>query len=262
MISIIMLTYNAPKLVEHSIVTLRKYTKGVPFELIVLDNHSKRRTRKLLLKLQERGYINKIIFEDHNTLFAKGNNTASKLCAEESNYILLLNSDVEIRDEYWLQKLVERHERGAISYGVCEMEPHVRADGYCFLIDKDLYLKYKLDEQFEWWWSVTKLQAQLLRDSYIVKAVKEHEEQLIHYGGMSGTAWKNSKGMSIEGKEVKRWFDKCEIEIIERISENESHGEWSSFSKKIQRKKEFERFCNRRAERTKTMVKKILRIQR
>ena len=208
-----MLTYNAPKLVEHSIVTLRKYTKGVPFELIVLDNHSKRRTRKLLLKLQERGYINKIIFEDHNTLFAKGNNT-------------------------------------------------VRADGYCFLIDKDLYLKYKLDEQFEWWWSVTKLQAQLLRDSYIVKAVKEHEEQLIHYGGMSGTAWKNSKGMSIEGKEVKRWFDKCEIEIIERISENESHGEWSSFSKKIQRKKEFERFCNRRAERTKTMVKKILRIQR
>ena len=71
MISIIMLTYNAPKLVEHSIVTLRKYTKGVPFELIVLDNHSKRRTRKLLLKLQERGYINKIIFEDHNTLFAK-----------------------------------------------------------------------------------------------------------------------------------------------------------------------------------------------
>lgn len=259
MISIIMLTYNAPEFVKHSIVTLKKLTKGVSYELIVLDNGSKARTRKLLLELQQKGYINKIIFEDHNTLFAKGNNTASRLCSEESKYILLLNSDVEICDGYWLKKLLERHERGAISYGVCVAEPHVRADGYCFLIDKDLYLKYRLDEQFEWWWSVTKLQAQLLKDSYTVKAVKEHHAQLIHYGGMSGTAWKNSKGMELEGKEVKKWFDKYDVEIIEEVPNSGSKRALSSFSKGVQKKKQYRQSYAESVEKLKRIGKKILK---
>lgn len=254
-----MLTHNASEFVKHSIVTLKEHTKGVTYELIVLDNNSGIRTRRLLLELQRKGYINKIIFEEHNTLFAKGNNTASRLCSEESEYILLLNSDVEICDDYWLKKLLERHERGAISYGVCEAEPHVRADGYCFLIDKDLYLKYKLDEQFEWWWSVTKLQAQLLRDSYTVKAVREHEGQLIHYGGMSGTAWRNSKGMELEGKEVKSWFDKYNVEIIEKISDDNGQKVLSSFSRNVKKKKRYRQCCNKGMEKLKRTGKRILK---
>lgn len=217
MVSIIMLTYNAPEFVEHSIMTLQEHTKGISYELIVLDNASGDRTRRLLLQLQKKDMIDKLIFEKQNTFFAKGNNTAARLCSPESRYILLLNSDVEIRDDNWLRDLVDLHERGAVSYGVCEAEPHVRADGYCFLIDTDLYLQYRLDEQFEWWWSVTKLQAQLLRDSYKVKAVKDHAAQLFHYGGMSGTAWRSSKGMAVEGEEIKAWFAAHEVEIIPKI---------------------------------------------
>lgn len=136
--------------------------------------------------MKQKGYIDKLIFEKENTLFAKGNNTASSLCNTNSDYILLLNSDVEIRDKDWLRILLENHKRGATAYGVCDGNPHTRADGYCFLIDKDLYMKYKLDEQFEWWWSVTKLQAQLLRDGYDVCAIRNHDNLIYHYGGASG----------------------------------------------------------------------------
>lgn len=237
MISILMLTYNAPEFVRHSIETLREHTKGIDYELIVLDNASGERTRRELLKLQKRGMIEKLIFEKNNTFFAKGNNTAAKLCSSESDRILLLNSDVEIRDDNWLRILADHHDRGAISYGVCEGGPHVRADGYCFLIDTDLYLKYGLDEKFEWWWSVTKLQAQLLRDSYSVKAVKYHNEQLIHYGGMSGTAWRKSKGMSVEGEEIKKWFSAREVEIIPRLSNETGTKGDSRFSRMAARRK-------------------------
>lgn len=256
-----MLTYNAPEFVKHSIMTLWKCTKDVSFELIVLDNNSKRNTRKLLLALQSKGYINKLIFEDRNTFFAKGNNTAARLCAKESKYILLLNSDIEIRDEYWLRELSDRHERGAIAYGVCEGEPHVRADGYCFLIDKDLYLKYQLDERFEWWWSVTKLQAQLLRDSYKVKAIRKHDEQMIHYGGMSGTAWKSSKGMAVEGQVIKKWFDKYNVEIIDKISENKSVGCESRFTKSVRRNQKMKQQFDYISENMKKFIKRILKIK-
>ena len=255
MVSIIMLTYNAPEFVEHSIETLRKHTKGIPYELIVLDNASGDRTRRLLLKLQKRGMIDKLIFEKNNTYFAKGNNTAARLCSTDSKYILLLNSDVEIREDNWLKDLAARHERGAISYGVCEAEPHVRADGYCFLIDKDLYLRYQLDEQFEWWWSVTKLQAQLLRDSYQVKAVKNHGAQLFHYGGMSGTAWRGSKGMAVEGKEIKAWFDTHEVEIIPSVPGKTASAGDSRFTRLASRRKK----RTEQIDALKSMVRKIIR---
>lgn len=220
MVSIIILSYNAPLYVYHTLKTLKK-TQGCKYETIVLDNNSKNFTKRLLLKLKEKGYIDKLIFENKNTFFAKGNNIASKYCDKNSKYILLLNSDVEIRDKHWLKYLIERHQRGAISYGLCDNYPHIRGDGYCFLIDKDLYERYKLDEQFEWWWSITKLQAQLLNDGYKVIAVKEHETLLHHYGGMSGTSWKNAKGMKIEGEEIKKWFKSGEVKIISKLEGND-----------------------------------------
>jgi hypothetical protein len=199
MLSIIILSYNAPLYTWHTLKTLKNTWEGCEYETIVLDNNSKNCTKKMLSKLKKKGLIDKLIFEKTNTLFAKGNNIASKYCDKNSKYILLLNSDIEIRDKYWLKYLLENHNRGTTSYGLCENYPHIRGDGYCILIDRDLYQKYQLDEQFEWWWSVTKLQAQVLNDGYAVTAVKEQE---------------NAKGMTIEGDEVKKWFEYGEVKVI------------------------------------------------
>lgn len=219
MVSILMLTHNAYHYTKNTIETLQM-TKG-DYELIVVDNDSNKKVKKLLLTLFNEGKIDKLHFSSTNTLFAKGNNIAFKLCDETSDKVLLLNSDIDIRNPYWLEEMLKHYKKGILSLGVCESKPYTRVDGYCFLIDKELYGKYLLDEQFEWWWSITKLQAQILNDGYAVKGVRDTTNLLFHYGGMSGNDFRNSKGMDVDGKEVIKWFKNNKIEIIDKI-ENEN----------------------------------------
>lgn len=218
MISIIMLVHGAPIYAKNTIETLQMTKEK--FELIVLDNASDKKTKKMLLKLQEKGLIDKLIYSKDNTLFAKGNNIAFNFCSKESDKIVLLNSDIDIRNQDWLTEMLAIHKKGITTLGAVEGNPWTRGDGYCLLIDKDLYGKYKLDEEFEWWWSVTKLEAQVLHDNFSVIAVKNHENLIFHYGKMSGTDFKKAKGMQIQGEEVKKWFDNRKITIIESISNN------------------------------------------
>lgn len=215
MTSIIMLVHNAVEYTRNTIETLQG-TKG-EWELIVVDNASDKKTRKMLYKMYEMKKINKLLMLDKNTLFAKGNNLGVKLCDSKSEKILLLNSDIDIRNKEWLSEMEKRYEKGVFTLGVCENDPHVRVDGYCFMIDKDLYTQYLLDENYEWWWSITKLQAQVLQAGHSVKGVKNCTNLIFHYGGMSGPDYKNAKGMEIELKQVQEWFGDKEIDIIEEI---------------------------------------------
>ena len=173
MISILMLTYNAPLFVIKSIISVAKYTKNVSYELIVLDNHSRILTRIILWLLKSWHLIDTLVYNDYNSLFAKGNNIASRYTNSSSKYYLLLNSDIVVKDPSWLDKLLRIHPKngGISSYGAVLSEP-IRADGYCLLINKYLYEKFKLDEEFEWWWSVTKLESQVLAEGLIIKAIK------------------------------------------------------------------------------------------
>lgn len=234
MISIIMLVHGAPIYTKNTIETL-KGTKG-DYELIVLDNASDKKTKKILLKLQEKGLIDKLIYSKVNTLFAKGNNIAFKFCSEKSDKIVLLNSDIDIRNKDWLIELEKLHTKGITTLGAVKDNPWTRGDGYCFMIDKDLYEKYQLDEEFEWWWSITKIQAQVLQESLPVVAVCNHENLLFHYGGMSGADFKNAKGMQVEGEEVKKWFDKKEIKVIDSIKNNNTDYNPNSKANKLYKK--------------------------
>ena len=102
-----MLTYNAPRYVKKSIVSLKKLTSNQNYELIVVDNDSKHPTVRTLYKLKSRGLVDKLYYNSNNDLFAKGNNIAARLASEDSDYYLLLNSDVEIKSPDWLDKLIE-----------------------------------------------------------------------------------------------------------------------------------------------------------
>lgn len=217
-ISILMLTYNAPLYVKKSVDSLRKKTKNIDYELIVVDNASKPLTKWILNCLKRQNKIDKLHFNEKNFLFAKGNNIASKFCSEDSDLILLLNSDVKIKADNWLEKLVAIHPKdgGISAYGAVLSEP-VRADGYCMLIDKKLYEKYLLDENFAWWWSVTKLESLVLKENKEIIAVKNHEKYIHHYGGKSGKGFKNAAGMGINIEEVKKWFESKRVTILDTI---------------------------------------------
>ena len=215
-----MLTHNAPKCILESINGVNKAKEKTELELIVLDNASELPTKRLLEKLNEEGMIDKLVFNPQNDLFAKGNNLASTYASEYTTHYLLLNSNIKIIDSNCFNKLMEIHPQdgGISSFGAVLYEP-IRADGYCMLIDKYLYDKYQLDEYFEWWWSITKLQSQVLNEGLKIRAVRNHEKYIHHYAGKSGDGWKGATGMDIKIDEVISWFkDKKEtVEIINEI---------------------------------------------
>jgi len=220
-ISVLMLTYNAPDYVFESIKGVNEIKEKTDnLELIVLDNNSEPPTKNILKKLKEENLIDKLVLNPKNDLFARGNNLASRYASEDTTHYLLLNSDMKIIDPNCINKLMEIHPTngGISSFGAVLFEP-IRADGYCMLIDKSLYDKYQLDEYFEWWWSITKLQSQILKEGLKIRAVKNHEKYIHHYGGKSGDGWKGATGMDISIDEVINWFkDKKEnMEIIEEI---------------------------------------------
>lgn len=217
-VSILMLTYNAPRYVKKSIVSLKKLTSNQNYELIVVDNDSKHPTVRTLYKLKSRGLVDKLYYNSNNDLFAKGNNIAARLASENSDYYLLLNSDVEIKSPDWLDKLIELmpEEGGIASFGAVQSAPK-RADGYCMMINADLYNKYKLDEHFQWWWGVTKLESQVLKEGKKVIAVDDHEEYIHHFGGKSGKGFSDATGMDVDMDEVKKWFADGDVKIIPHL---------------------------------------------
>lgn len=220
LISILMLVHNGYEYTKNTIETLQM-TTGVDYELIVVDNASDKKVQKLLLNLFQQKKIDKLYFSQENTLFAKGNNIAFQLCDPRAKQVLLLNSDIDIRNPYWLAEMVKRYKKGVFSLGVVKGNPYTRVDGYCFLIDKDLYGKYLLDENYAWWWSITKLQAQVLNEGFTVAGVKDHSNLLFHYGGMSGTDFKGAKGMDTDGDKVIKWFKNHQIKVIDYIKNDD-----------------------------------------
>ncbi len=219
-ISIMMLTHNAPKYVYESIYTIKKNTKTrIDYEIVVVDNKSRFITKLILKYFKRKKYIDHLVFNEDNSLFAKGNNIASSLTSYDTDYYLLLNSDVSIKDEKWLDMLLSVHptEGGISSYGVVNDEP-LRADGYCLLIDKPLYDKYKLDERFAWFWSITKIESQILKEDKRIVSVMNHEKYIHHYGGRSGKGFMNAAGMDIDIEEVKSWFTKGKVEVLNNLS--------------------------------------------
>ncbi len=194
-------------------------TRDVAYEVVVVDNRSRLPTRLLLMALALTGRINRLCLLDRNTLFAEGNNVGVAAASRAAPRVLLLNSDVEVRDPLWLRRLLDAHRRGVTSLGFVDSGPVPRADGYCFLVDRDLYEQVWLDETHQWWWGVTKLQARLLRDGHPVRAVREHDELLVHFGGKSGRGHKRATGMDVGPEEIQGWFGGRSVDPVERIEQ-------------------------------------------
>jgi glycosyltransferase involved in cell wall biosynthesis len=226
-VSIMMLTHKALRYTRKTLSTLRM-TEGVNYELVIVDNHSGATLRHLLLRWHAKKWCDKLCFMNYNSLFAEGNNIASRLAEQDSTYLLLLNSDIEIRDPHWLRRLIDSHDRGISSYGLVRGQPITRVDGYCLLIDSDLYRQHLLDEEHQWWWSVTKLQAKVLADGHSVKGYENHEKMLYHFGGKSGKGFKFAKGLHTEKERIIEWFKGLQVDAFDSLEEYEAKKQTSN----------------------------------
>lgn len=107
-VSLFLFTYNAPIHVFKAITSLKK-TKFRDYELIVLDNRSKPLTRAIISMLHKLGYIDKVKFNNENSLFAKGNNLVSQIAEKDTTHYLHINSDIFVKDCHWRTKLASLH---------------------------------------------------------------------------------------------------------------------------------------------------------
>lgn len=217
--AIIVVTYNAARYCTTVLDSLSR-TRGVDYEVVVVDNNSRWLTKLCLIWFFLMKRIQKLCFLDQNTMFAAGNNTGARLVSKDVTHLVLLNSDVRIMDPLWLRKLLDIHRFGATSLGVVEDPVMPRADGYCFMINRELYLKYGMDEKYKWWWGITKLQAEVLRGGDSVTAVRSHDELLIHYGGKSGTKHlkQDPDNFSLPA-DAAAWFNGFQVRLLEKITD-------------------------------------------
>lgn len=95
-ISIVIINYNTLDLTEDCIETIKKYTKGLRYEIILIDNNSSDGSQRKLRELQDV----RVIFNRKNTGFI-ANNQGMKIA--KGDYILLLNSDTVLTENSLLK---------------------------------------------------------------------------------------------------------------------------------------------------------------
>ena len=115
-LSIITLTYNKLKYTKKYIESLYKYTRD--FELIIVDNGSTDGTREYLQSLD--GV--KLIFNEENVGFSKGNNQGLELA--EGEYIGFLNNDILLFPDWFeeCEKVFQQENAGFV--GPRHINPH------------------------------------------------------------------------------------------------------------------------------------------
>lgn len=97
LVSIVIVNYNTANLVIQAVAAIRKYTKRVEYEIIVVDNDSPELEDKIKLRKYSKP-LGFILLESRSNLgFAKGNNLGIK--AASGRYILLHNSDAYIKND-------------------------------------------------------------------------------------------------------------------------------------------------------------------
>ncbi len=212
---VVTITHNALRYFLRMLYSLPQM-RGVAYDLVVNRNWWSQINRPIMAACTLLGRIQRLSPPDMNALFAPGNNIGAAATSCASSDVRLLNSDVEARDPDSMRRLLALHRRGGTSLGSVDPEPIPRADGCCLLVDRDLMLEHGLDDEFEWYWSMTKLQA-LLAEGQQVRAVRQHDHLLYHFGGKSGTpaTTDSAKGMDLERDKVRTWFGGRSVEPIE-----------------------------------------------
>lgn len=112
MLSIIIPTYNEEKYLPNLLKSVKKQSFK-DYEIIVADNNSKDKTRKIA-----KGHGCKIVFGDTPSI---ARNNGAKVSKGE--YLLFLDSDVILFDKDFLQKIIKEIQEKKVSIGTCKAKP-------------------------------------------------------------------------------------------------------------------------------------------
>lgn len=103
LVSIIIPTIKRVDLVQKCVSSLISITKGIKYEIIVIDDGSNQQEKRKLQHLAKK-YNFSLILKTHNTGFAKTVNYGIK--AAIGDYIVIVNNDIIFTQANWLTKMV------------------------------------------------------------------------------------------------------------------------------------------------------------
>lgn len=103
-IVISIVTYNQPKRLEKCLNTLLDKTKYPNYSIVITDNSKNKQTQKLIKKYEQYKHI-RYIKNKTNKYFIEPNNKVMRDSKYHKSDIVLINDDIEILNEYWLNYL-------------------------------------------------------------------------------------------------------------------------------------------------------------
>jgi GT2 family glycosyltransferase len=191
LVSIVIVTYNALDYVRGCIEGIRSRT-SLPYELVVVDNASEAETRDYLKSVP--GI--RLILNDENRLWCAGCNQGMREVDSRGKYVLLLNSDITIMRDDWLDVMVALMEGeprvgivGPVHRRVSVGPVYGFIDGQCMLIRRELLdeLGYFDEERWPWGGAAAEFAVAAYAKGWIYKAVHAEDEIVIHHRGKSKT---------------------------------------------------------------------------
>jgi GT2 family glycosyltransferase len=117
-ISIVIVSFNTKGLLTSCLESIRKHTKRIDYEIIVVDNASSDGSAEFIKKYKKGKQI-KLIENQSNLGFAKANNKG--IAISKGEYVILLNSDTEINTNLF-KKMYEWMEKNKnIGVSTCKL---------------------------------------------------------------------------------------------------------------------------------------------
>ncbi len=190
-VSIVVVTYNAPEYVRKCVEDIRARSR-VPYELILVDNASDAPTRDYVSGLQDA----RLILNDDNRLWCGGCNQGMRSIDPHSEYVLLLNSDIEILRDDWLEIQIAAME-SAPKIGIVGPK-HLRVpygpmwgfvDGFCMMIRASLLQEvgYFDEERWPWWGAPAEFAVAAYAKGWRYRITHPQDEFIFHHEDKSQT---------------------------------------------------------------------------
>ena len=234
-VSIVILSYFKPHIIEKCLRTLAM-TDGVEYEVVVVDNGSDAATLEALRGFKEEGLIDTLVENPVNSMFSGGNNIGVAATNPESEYILLLNSDVAFLKPEWLTKVLGWMEgtaewkpcvwdfkpsqprpgpRDIVSVGWSHdatVQPGMaRPEGWCFLIRRSHWQDMSTD--FPWYYGFEEMCGKVIKAGARCGVLFNYAPYLVHREGGSGKA--AEEVINTRTPDMPGWHGGLDIETID-----------------------------------------------
>jgi GT2 family glycosyltransferase len=234
-VSIVILSYYQPQIIEKCLRTLAR-TEGVQYEVVVVDNASDAATRKALAGFQDEGLIDNLVLNDVNAMFSEGNNIGVRNTNPDSEFILLLNSDVAFIRPDWLTKVLAWAD-GTATWEPCvwDFKPsqprpgprdvvsvgwshdanvvpgRARPEGWCLLIRRTVWQDMSPD--FPWHYGLDEMIGKVVRAGARCGVLFIYAPYLVNREGGSGTA--RESVVNRREPDIAGWLSGLDIETID-----------------------------------------------